>query len=334
MHAVDFLKKPEAADRPVIALHGEEASLKSSVLDVISREVLGGEETDDMNRVRLRGTDSEWSRLRDELATVSMFGDRRLVILEEADSFISDHRAQLENYCEKPSRKSVLVLDGKSWRKNTRLAKKVDEIGLEIECAELSGPRLTGWLAEMAQTQYGKQLTREAAQLMVELAGSGLGLLEQELAKVASFVGDRNRIGVDDVRQLVGGWRAETTWTMLDAVRDGDSSTALACLNKLLFAGEAAPKLLGGINYVFRKLADATEAARQGKPLPAALKDAGVFFRDVENAERYLRRVRRPRAERILGRLVKADSDLKGGSPLSDRLQMELLLLWLAGAEV
>ena len=49
--------------------------------------------------------------------------------------------------------------------------------------------------------------------------------------------------------------------------------------------------------------------------------------------ERYLRRVKRPRAEKILARLLKADSDLKGGSPLSDRLQMELLLLWLAGAE-
>jgi hypothetical protein len=43
--------------------------------------------------------------------------------------------------------------------------------------------------------------------------------------------------------------------------------------------------------------------------------------------------VKRPRAEKILARLLKADSDLKGGSQLSDRLQMELLLLWLAGVE-
>jgi hypothetical protein len=64
------------------------------------------------------------------------------------------------------------------------------------------------------------------------------------------------------------------------------------------------------------------------------LKEAGVFPRDVEKAERYLRRIRRPRAERILSRLVRADSDIKGGSVLSERLQMELLLLWLGGAEV
>ena len=120
---------------------------------------------------------------------------------------------------------------------------------------------------------------------------------------------------------------------MLDAVRDGDPGTALGCLEKLLTAGEAGPKLLGGVSFVFRKLADATERSREGVQLPAALKDAGVFFRDIEKAERYLRRVKRPRAEKILARLLKADSDLKGGSQLSDRLQMELLLLWLAGAE-
>jgi DNA polymerase-3 subunit delta len=269
----------------------------------------------------------------DELATVSMFGDRRLVIVENADPFVTTYRSQLENYCDKPSKRSVLVLDIGSWKKNTRLAKRVDDMGLEIECSELSGARLTGWLTALASEQYGKQLTRDAAALIVELAGSGTGLLEQEIGKLASFVGDRDKIGVEDVRQLVGGWKAETTWTMLDAVRDGDTSIALNCLHKLMNAGEAGPKLLGGINYTFRKIADATEASRQGKPLPAALKDAGVFFRDIEKAERYLRRIKRPRAEKILARLVKADSDLKGGSPLSERLQMESLLMWLAGAD-
>ena len=62
-----------------------------------------------------------------------------------------------------------------------------------------------------------------------------------------------------------------------------------------------------------------------------ALKDSGVFPRDIEATVRYLRRIGRPRAERILGRLVQADSDLKGESRTSDRLQMERLVLDLAG---
>jgi DNA polymerase III subunit delta len=332
MHAVEFLKKPSRADAPFIVLHGAEAALKASALLAVSHAVLG-EDADDTSIVRLDGDAVDWARVRDELATVSMFTTRRLVVLEEAEDFVSKQRAFLENYLEKPSRKSTLVLDVKTWRKNTRLAKRLDEQGVEIDCSELAGPKLIAWLADSAESTYGKQLSRDAAALMVELAGTGLGLLEQALGKLAAYVGDRPRITPDDVRQMVGGWKAETTWTMLDAVRDGDPGTALSCLDKLLTAGEAGPKLLGGISFVFRKLADATERSREGVALPAALKDAGVFFRDIEKAERYLRRIRRPRAEKILARLVKADSDLKGGSPLNDRLQMELLLLWLTGIE-
>jgi DNA polymerase-3 subunit delta len=335
MHAVDYLKAPDAGgERRVAVLHGGEAALKGSCLQALAAAELGDSDDGDMNLVRLRMTECDWPRVRDELASVSMFGGKRVVVVEDADEFITECRSQLESYCDKPSRRNLLVLDVKSWRKNTRLAKRIDAMGLEIECTELTGPRLTGWLTSLAQSRHEKQLTRDAAQLMVELAGNGLGLLEQELDKLASYTGDRSKIGVEDVRQLVGGWRAETTWVMLDAVRDGDAATALSCLHKLLFAGEAAPRLLGGINFVFRKLADATEASRQGKPLPAALKDAGVFFRDIDKAEAYLRRIKRGRAERILSRLVKADSDLKGGSPQSDRLQMELLLMWLAGQPV
>ncbi len=332
MHAVEFLRKPASADAAFIVLHGGESTLKSAAIALISKAVLG-EDADETSLVHLSGADLDWARVRDELATVSMFTARRLVVIDDAEDFVSRFRGQLEAYIDKPAKKSSLVLDVKTWKKNTRLAKRLDTQGLEIDCGELVGPRLTGHLAETAETVYGKQLSREAAALMVELAGTGLGLLEQELGKVAAYVGDRPRITPEDVRQLVGGWKAETTWTMLDAVRDNQPGVALACLEKLLTAGEAGPKLLGGISFVFRKLADATERSREGVPLAAALKDAGVFFRDIDNAERYLRRVKRPRAERILARLLKADSDLKGGSHLSDRLQMELLLLWLAGVE-
>ena len=119
---------------------------------------------------------------------------------------------------------------------------------------------------------------------------------------------------------------------MINAVRDGQVDVALNCLQKLLRAGEAPQKILGGMNYVFKKVAQATELSRRGKPLPAALKEAGVYYKEIDAMQQYLRRIRRPRAERILNRLAQADFNLKGGSRLPDNLQMEQLVLWLAGS--
>jgi len=281
--------------------------------------------------VKFAGKETEFKTVKAELQTVGMFVSSRLVVVEDADDFVTKYRELLEAYCLKPASRSVLVLECKSWKSNTRLAKKIVEMGLELDCGELAAGPLQKWITEFAASEHDKQISRDSASLLVELAGTGLGQLSQELAKLASFVGDRPQIKPDDVRQLVGGWRAEETWTMTNAVRDGNSELALTCLSKLLHAGEAAPKILGGLIYVFKKFAIATEISRRKIPLPVALKEAGVFPRDLDSSERYLKRLGRSRADQLFARLADADRDLKGGSRMPDRLQLERLLLWLSG---
>src|SRR5690606_36013635 len=123
------------------------------------------------------------------------------------------------------------------------------------------------WVQDAAKKVHEKQIAREAVQQLLQLAGTELGLLEQELSKLAAYVGERPSIEAEDVVKLVGGWKAETTWAMTGAIRDGQLGAALTYLDKLLTAGEAPQRLLGGINYTFRKIAQATELARQGRQL-------------------------------------------------------------------
>lgn len=332
MHATDFLQSSEDAQiPPLVVIHGPEAYLKTAAQQLLVRRTLGETTGAAGGITRLAGRVADWRSVHDDLVTVSMFGTKRIVIVEEADDFVSATRDSLERYFDRPARQSVLVLEVKTWRNNTRLAKKLVDAGLELDCSELKGAALTGWLVRRAERYYGRRISRDAVTLLVELAGTSLALLEQELAKLAAYVGDRAQITADDVRTLVGGWRAETTWRMTDAVRDGRPDVALAALDKLLRGGEAPQRIFGGVAFVFRKTARATELSRQGLPLRAALQQAGVHPRELQAAEAYLRRLGRTRAERIRARLLEADGALKGGSRLPERLQLERLLLELTG---
>ena len=326
-----FLKAPrECPLGAVVVLSGDERSLKLDALAALTPLVCGAD-SEDSSVTKFAGKDADWKSVRDELLTVSMWGDRRLVLVEDADDFVSENRETLEKYVDKPAKKSLLVLDVGSFPKTTRLFKAVAKLGLLIECTELSGADLTRWIQATVKDRFGKQITRDAATLLPELAGTHLGLLEQELEKLAAYSGARTQIDGEDVRKIVGGWRAETTWTMLNALRDGQLGFALSCLDKLLAANEPIPKLLGGIVYVFRKLSAATELSRQGLPLPTALQQAGVSPRDVPATESYLRRLGRSRAEQILHWLLETDVNLRGGSRTSDRLLLEQLFLQLSG---
>lgn len=327
MHAVDFLQAPSGESPPVVAVTGNQRHFKTEVLGRLRTMVVG---EDEASLTRFTGKDVDYQTVADELRTVSMWGDQRLVIIDDADEFVTAHRSQLEKYCESPAKKAVLILDVASWPKTTRLAKQVAKSGLEVECSPLKGIELVKWLNATANDRYGVKLDRDAAALLIELIGSEPGFLDQELSKLSSYVGERKRVALEDVRGLVGGWRTETTWAMTDAIRDGRLPDALDALNQLLGDGEAPQKLLGGIGFVFRKFALATELARR-MPLEQALAEAGVFPRDVGIAAGYLKRIGRARAEKIIFALITADAGMKGGSRLPERIQMERLLLQLAG---
>ena len=331
MHVTAYLNAPAKHEAgPIVVICGKDAYLKHAGFTALTESILDGED-DDAGLVQFAGNAVEFVTVADELRTVSMWGDQRLVAIDDADDFVSKNRGRLEKYLERPSKKSLLVLLVKSWPKNTRLAKATAKVGLTLECDQLKGAQLLRWLTDTAFSEHGKTLRADAARQLVELAGDNMGLFTQELEKLAAYVGKQQQISADDVRTLVGGWRAEQTWAMTGALRDGNLPAALVCLDKLLTAGEAPLKIVGGISYVFRKLAHATELARRGGRLNAALIEAGVHNRELPQWERYLRRLSRRRAEQLYTWLLEIDSGLKGNSRLPERLQLEHLLVRLSG---
>jgi DNA polymerase III subunit delta len=331
MHALELLRaKTPSPIPPLVVLVGEERFLKLQALDRLQGIVLA-DDPEHLGLTRFSGETADLKTVCDELLTVSMWGTRRLVVIEEADRFISDNRAGLEKYAKKPAKKSVLVLDVKSWSKSTRLAKLVTEVGLQIDCTPLSRGELVRWTSELARTAHAKTLGRDAAALLIELAGDNLGLLEQEVAKLAAYVGTRSTIESDDVRTLVGGWRAETTWAITGAIRRGRTGEAIDLLDKLLDAGESPYKILGGVTFVFRRLAQAVELVRQGDSLEGALRAAGVFPGEQAESSAYLRRLGRNEARLINARLLQADMNLKGAVVSSPRQALETLIVTLGG---
>ena len=333
MHAAAFLKAPPAKIGAIAVLYGEQHALKRAVLERLSELVLGNDE-DRLGLTRFAGDQVDLKTVCDELRTISMWGSSRLVAVDEADRFVSENREGLERYLQKPAKNSVLVLDVKTWPKTTRLAKAVPKVGLDVECSPLSGNDLIRWMADTAKNEHGKSLSRESAALIRDLAGDDLGLLEQELAKLSAFVGERKTIEPADVQALVGGWATETTWSIAAAVRRGDTGEALDLLNQLLDAGESAHKILGGLTFVFRRLAQAALRAGQGRALDRALGEAGVFPRDLGESAAYLRRLGRAQAERLTSQLLEADGALKGAVIVPERQVLETLVVKLTGASV
>lgn len=328
--ALDFLAHPQKYPAsPVCVVFGGESFLQRQAVVELRRQVLSDEEGD-FSLTVLSGEKAELRDVTDELATVALFGGgKRMVVIEDADSFVTRYRHELEGYVAKPRATAVLVLVPSAWASTTRLFKLVAETGLQIECKTPSEARLLKWLVDWGKRKHGATLNRDAAELLAESAEPELGLLDQELAKLAALAGN-TPITVEMVREAVGGWRAQTTWDMLDAATAGNADLALDQLDRLLTSGESPVALLAQIGSSLRRLAAATrmieDAEARGRriSLRQALEAAGVKPFALGKSESQLRQLGRARAGKLYAWLLNADLELKGSSSAANRARFVL----------
>jgi DNA polymerase-3 subunit delta len=313
---------------PIYVLHGDEAFLKRRVLHTIRGQIFGGDD-DAFGLTSFAGDKAEFATVRNELETLPFLSPRRLVVVDNADPFVTKFRAVLEKFVTEAATGGTLVLDVRTWPANTRLAKLVDADST-IVCKAPAAFRLPDWCVRWAAAHYEKELANTAARLLVDLVGADMGQLDQELAKLATYVGTKSRIGQDDVDRLVGNSREENTFKLFDAMASGNPSSALGMLERLFGQGEDPMRLLGAFSYQLRKLAMAHDLMQRGQSLSAALGELQVPPFARQGVEQQLRHLGPERAGRLYDWLLQVDLGMKGSSSLSPRLLMERLLVRLS----
>lgn len=327
MDALEFLKRSkQGRSHPLYVLSGDDEFL----LRQVRQELVGFLLADADPAYALSVYDPDcavWPTIRTELQTLPFLSPRRVVVIEQADSFVSAHRAELEKYLADPA-PGTLILIVKTWSSTTRLAKAIPDAATII-CRTPKPAQLPAWCIQRAKSVYSKRLEDRAADLLVQYSEPALGILDQELSKLATYVGGTDRITVDDVDRLVGRTRPAETFKIFDAIGQGQPALAMQILQRLLAQGHEPIALLGAFSWQLRRLGLAWRRNQQGSRLSDALRQVGFNDWQIPQAETQMRRLGRRRLNHLIDWLVETDLGLKGSSPLPPAMQLERLLLRL-----
>ena len=333
----------------VCVVFGDDAFLRASAVRHIRDQVLAAEDAE-FSLCQLEGDDATFKDVFRELQTVAMFGGgRRVVRIDDADTFVTKNRAALENYAEKPLEQSVLILQLKTFPATTNLYKKVAASGLLIEAKTKPEKEMPQWVVQWSKHHHKTVCNPSAAEMIVQRIGLEHGLLDQELAKLALMVTD-DKVGItpEMVEQAVGSWRSQTIWVMLDLAFEGKTAAAIRQLDALMLAGEKAAGIVGQIASTLQKLASATErvldAERRNAKISvrSALEQAGVKpgYKDsyIGKMEKHLIHLGRRRGAKLAEWSLQLDRDLKGESAGANeqykRLRLETFIVKLSSAQL
>ena len=123
MDALAYLAKPPAKTQPMYVLHGDEDYLKRRCREILIQKALGDGDASFAVSNYTGDKFLSFSTVRNELDTLPFLSRVRIVLVEQADPFVTEHRPALEKYVAAPSKIGVLILEVKAFPETTKLAK-------------------------------------------------------------------------------------------------------------------------------------------------------------------------------------------------------------------
>jgi DNA polymerase-3 subunit delta len=289
---------------PVHLLWGEDAFLlREAALELVGPDVQPRE---------VDGAEWRGGELGD-LATPSLFGEPRALLVTDCKELSDDAVRELATYLAAPDPEAPLVLCatvGERAKAPAALAKLVEPVG-EVREVKLARKDLVGWLVQRGRRR-GLDLAPEGAAALVETLGEDPAALDQALTQLGTAFADQ-RLTKDLVAQQFRGLGEQHVWDVCDKAFGRDLEGAMRSLRTLLEGPDDPLMILGGIASRLRDLLRVRALPDRMPPVELA-RAAGLRFE--WQARRYRDQARRFSMEELVAihsQVVEADRALKSG---------------------
>jgi DNA polymerase III subunit delta len=260
--------------------------------------------------------------------TFSLFGEGPFVVLRDLDAWNAAQKAVIVDYLKDPSPGSDLILLGKKLGARERLLSAVKNSGEIHTFDQPKGKALIRWLVGHAK-KMDLDLPEDVAEDLVNRCSGDKMRLLQETEKLALYVDNRTATH-DDVAALCPAVVQSNIFAFVDSLAAGQRDKALALLEDLISTGEPPLRLTFMIRRQFQLVARARALLDRGTPrkeLSSRLKVPPFVARKLEEQ---VNKLDEQDLERALTRIQDLEGGLKGGSDLSDELQVEMIVLDLS----
>ena len=224
-----------------------------------------------------------------------------------------------------PDSVALIVLVDETLEASNPLVKAASEHGKVIQSMLPRGTALVSWIKRRAQS-IGVSINEEAATLLANYIGNQLRLLANELAKLATYVGDGGTITVDDVRQLSAQVQEARIFDLTDALAQRNQKQALTILHDLLADGEPPIRLISTIITQVRSLLLVKELSQKGMRAAQIATTIGIAPFVAEKAARQVGKFTPTQLEHAYRQLLATDAALKR-SRMTPEMALDLLVV-------
>lgn len=242
----------------------------------------------------------------------SLFGGRRVVVLEAVEQANEALVTDLVGYLREPSQEACVVIRHTGVTRARQLVEAARKVGApEAGCHPLTRDDEKVEFAAAEFRRAGRAVSGAAVRAVVDAVGSDLRELAAACAQLVSDCDEAERIDVADVERYFGGRVEVTGFTVADAAVAGRAEEALVLLRRALATGADPVPLVAAVAMKVRALAKVSAAGR-GRSADLA-RPLGMAPWQIDRARRELTNWDDDGLARAVSALADADTMVKGG---------------------
>ncbi|MBF0431935.1 MAG: DNA polymerase III subunit delta [Fibrobacteria bacterium] len=309
----------------IFAFTGNDTSGKDLALQNALKKWLGPLFKDDLAKEVYYGDEICFDKISEAYETVSMFSEKKAIILKSFDKVPVSSQNQLADLLKNPNDSSGIFIVTEKLDGRSQLYKTIKKTGQIIDYKLPWSNKIPPWLSNYASTKYKRSLSSRAAFLLWEYIGDDLKELEQELEKLDLYLPDKAPITEEDIIKLIVPHRNNNIFEFKKRMGLRHKGEALKILRSMLDQGDPPFLLTIQLFNHFLQLLNIHMLHQKGLS-PIAIYDRLKISKWIFEKENYLAQAN-SRSEKlwkkILIELSKLEADFKRGR-YSERFEVEL----------
>lgn len=243
------------------------------------------------------------------LTAPSLFGEPKMVIFLGTEAMNDDFQRDIGDYFEHPEPDVTVLLHHRKGSRGLGVLRKAKAAGaVTVACEPLKNDAQKLSFVSQEVKRAKRQITRDAAQHLVDVLGSDLAEMAGALSALMADV--QGRITIEHVRTYYGMQIEADSFDVVGAAVAGNAQQAITLVRHAFAAGAKEPAIIGALAAKLRTMAKAQLLA-SGEFTAA---DLGINPRQLPFVRQELRSWSAEGLARAIIAVAAADQEVKGGS--------------------
>jgi DNA polymerase-3 subunit delta len=317
--------------RSLYYLYGEEAYKVEEAVKLINQKLFGenfGDTEKDglsFNRDLFDAQQVEPEKIQSAVRTFPFMAERRLVLLKNVDKAKTPLLESLLPLIEDPVETTTFVMTGQGMDARKKFFKALKKQKAVFEFKKIYENELSDWICDFLEEEE-KTAEPDVIQFLMEMVGTDLGNLRNEITKLCLYVEPRDEIRLEDVEKSLVRTKLSTIFQFLDALGRKDRAETVGRAEEMLRQSEEPLFMLSMVARQLKQLWLAAGLMAEGRSEKEVGSSLGLHprFRSV------LLRQAKNFKDKDFGRLFEicnqCDRDLKSSPLKGDSIFMSALI--------